>query len=111
MGSGGEGLADGLFRAYLKKNKYARIVAHLDGELEETVKDTGLEAVFTGAAPAVRRCSGSPMQLQRPAATEPLDFPICASCATVPMRISIWSGSRRCSSGRKDNSERQRDPG
>lgn len=34
--------------AYLRKNKYARIVAHLDGELEQTVKDSGLEAVYTG---------------------------------------------------------------
>ena len=34
--------------AYLKKNKYARIVAHLEGELEQAVKDSGLEAVYTG---------------------------------------------------------------
>jgi archaeosine synthase len=34
--------------AYLKKNKYARIVAHLEGELEEAVKESGLEAVYTG---------------------------------------------------------------
>lgn len=34
--------------AYLKRNKYARIVAHLEGELEETVKTAGLEAVYTG---------------------------------------------------------------
>jgi archaeosine synthase len=34
--------------AYLKRNKYSRIVAHLDGELEETVKSSGLDAVFTG---------------------------------------------------------------
>ncbi len=37
-----------LCEAYLKKNRYARIVAHLDGELEETVKDSGLDAVYTG---------------------------------------------------------------
>ncbi|MCX6668554.1 MAG: archaeosine synthase subunit alpha [Methanothrix sp.] len=34
--------------AYLKRNKYARIVAHLEGELEETVRALGLEAVYTG---------------------------------------------------------------
>lgn len=34
--------------AYLKKNKYARIVAHLEGELEETVRSSGLDAAFTG---------------------------------------------------------------
>ncbi|MDD2754455.1 MAG: archaeosine synthase subunit alpha [Methanothrix sp.] len=35
-------------QAYLKKNRYDRIVAHLDGELEEAVKESGLEATFTG---------------------------------------------------------------
>lgn len=34
--------------AYLKRNRYSRIVAHLEGELEETVKSTGIDAVFTG---------------------------------------------------------------
>jgi archaeosine synthase len=34
--------------AYLEKNKYARIVAHLEGELEEIVKASGLDAVYTG---------------------------------------------------------------
>jgi archaeosine synthase len=34
--------------AYLKRNKYARIVAHLEGELEETVRALDLEAVYTG---------------------------------------------------------------
>lgn len=34
--------------AYLEKNKYSRIVAHLDGELEETVKEHGIDAVYTG---------------------------------------------------------------
>ncbi len=33
---------------YLEKNRYARIVAHLDGELEQTVKDHGIDAVYTG---------------------------------------------------------------
>jgi archaeosine synthase len=38
----------GCLEAYLKKNRYARIVAHLDGELEQAVKESGLEAVYTG---------------------------------------------------------------
>lgn len=38
----------GCLEAYLKKNRYARIVAHLDGELEETVRESGLDAVYTG---------------------------------------------------------------
>jgi len=40
-------LADCL-ESYLKKNRYSRIVAHLDGELEEAVKDSGLDATYTG---------------------------------------------------------------
>jgi archaeosine synthase len=38
----------GCLQAYLKKNRYDRIVAHLDGELEAAVKDSGIEATFTG---------------------------------------------------------------
>ncbi len=38
----------GCLDAYLEKNRYTRIVAHLEGELEETVKSSGLDAVFTG---------------------------------------------------------------
>ena len=34
--------------AYLEKNKYAHIVAHLEGELRETVEDHGIDAVYTG---------------------------------------------------------------
>jgi archaeosine synthase alpha-subunit len=34
--------------AYLNKNKYARIISHLDGELEEALKEHGIEAVYTG---------------------------------------------------------------
>jgi archaeosine synthase len=34
--------------AYLKKNRYARIVAHLEGDLEKAVKDSGLDATYTG---------------------------------------------------------------
>jgi len=48
--------------AYLKRNKYARIVAHLEGELEETVKAFGLEAVYTGggtSGPSLARLSAA----------------------------------------------------
>lgn len=38
----------GCLDAYLEKNRYARIVAHLEGELEEAVKGHGIDAVFTG---------------------------------------------------------------
>jgi archaeosine synthase len=34
--------------AYLEKNKYARIVAHLEGELEQIVKEHGIDAIYTG---------------------------------------------------------------
>ena len=34
--------------AYLEKNKYARIVAHLEGELRETVEGHGINAAYTG---------------------------------------------------------------
>jgi archaeosine synthase len=48
--------------AYLKKNRYARIVAHLDGELEQAVKDSGIEATFTGGGtkgPALDRLAAA----------------------------------------------------
>lgn len=34
--------------AYLEKNKYRTIIAHLEGELEETVDGHGIDAVYTG---------------------------------------------------------------
>jgi archaeosine synthase len=34
--------------AYLKENRYFRIVAHIEGELLEAVKGHGIDAVFTG---------------------------------------------------------------
>jgi len=34
--------------AYLERNPYKRIVAHLNGELREAVEDHGIEAVYTG---------------------------------------------------------------
>ncbi len=48
--------------AYLKKNRYARIVAHLEGDLEAAVKDSGLDATFTGGGtkgPALDRLSAA----------------------------------------------------
>ncbi|HPT19080.1 MAG TPA: archaeosine synthase subunit alpha [Methanothrix sp.] len=48
----------GCLEAYLKKNSYGRIVAHLDGELEEAVRESGLDAIFTGGGtngPALTR--------------------------------------------------------
>ncbi len=48
--------------AYLKRNRYARIVAHLDGELEQAVKGSGIEATFTGGGtkgPALDRLSAA----------------------------------------------------
>jgi archaeosine synthase len=38
----------GCLEEYLKKNRYSRIVAHLEGGLEETVRESGLDAVYTG---------------------------------------------------------------
>ncbi|MCX6679488.1 MAG: archaeosine synthase subunit alpha [Methanothrix sp.] len=49
-------------QAYLKKNKYARIVAHLDGELVQAVKESGIDATFTGGGtkgPALDRLSAA----------------------------------------------------
>ena len=46
--------------AYLEKNRYAKIVSHLDGELEEAVKSHGIDAVYTGGGtngPALVRLS------------------------------------------------------
>ena len=52
----------GCLQAYLKKNKYDRIVAHLDGELEAAVKESGIDATFTGGGtkgPALDRLSAA----------------------------------------------------
>jgi archaeosine synthase len=38
----------GCLETYLEKNRYARIVAHLEGELEDAVLSSGLDAVYTG---------------------------------------------------------------
>jgi archaeosine synthase len=48
----------GCLEAYLKRNRYSRIVAHLEGELEQTVRELGLDAVYTGGGtngPALQR--------------------------------------------------------
>ncbi|HPE63700.1 MAG TPA: archaeosine synthase subunit alpha [Methanothrix sp.] len=34
--------------AYLERNRYRTIVAHIDGELRETVEEHGIDAVYTG---------------------------------------------------------------
>jgi archaeosine synthase len=52
----------GRLEAYLKKNRYARIVAHLEGELAQAVKDCGLEATYTGggtSGPALDRLASA----------------------------------------------------
>ncbi|MFA6372751.1 MAG: archaeosine synthase subunit alpha [Methanothrix sp.] len=52
----------GCLQAYLKKNKYAKIVAHLEGELEAAVKESGLDATFTGGGtkgPALDRLAAA----------------------------------------------------
>ena len=33
---------------YLKKNRYSKIVAHIDGELREAMEDHGIDAIYTG---------------------------------------------------------------
>ncbi len=60
--------------SYLKKNRYARIVAHLEGELEEAVKDSGLETVYTGggtSGPALQRLADAVSEACRGAARLP----------------------------------------
>jgi archaeosine synthase alpha-subunit len=34
--------------AYLERNRYLRIVAHIEGELRETIENHGIDAIFTG---------------------------------------------------------------
>jgi archaeosine synthase len=60
--------------AYLKRNRYARIVAHLEGELEQTVRESGLDAVYTGggtSGPALARLSEAVKEACRDAARLP----------------------------------------
>ena len=48
--------------AYLERNKYLRIVAHLDGELEEALKEHGIDAVYTSGgtnSAALARLAGA----------------------------------------------------
>lgn len=52
----------GCLDAYLEKNRYKTVVAHLDGELEEAVKEHGIDAVFTGggtSGPALERLAAA----------------------------------------------------
>ena len=64
----------GCMEAYLKKNRYTRIVAHLDGELEEAVKESGIDAVYTGGGtngPALQRLADAVREACRDAARLP----------------------------------------
>lgn len=38
----------GCLGSYLEKNKYSKIIAHIDGELRDTVEGFGIDAVYTG---------------------------------------------------------------
>jgi archaeosine synthase alpha-subunit len=47
---------------YLEKNKYVKIVSHLDGELEEAIKEHGIDAAYTGGGtngPGLARLSAA----------------------------------------------------
>ena len=60
--------------AYLKRNRYAGIVAHLEGELEETVRESGLDAVYTGGGtngPALQRLADAIREACRDASRLP----------------------------------------
>ncbi len=60
--------------AYLKRNRYVRIVAHLDGELEQTMQELGLDAVYTGggtSGPALARLGEAVKEACRDAARLP----------------------------------------
>jgi len=64
----------GCLKAYLKRNRYVRIVAHLDGELEQTMQELGLDAVYTGggtSGPALARLGEAVKEACRDAARLP----------------------------------------
>ncbi len=64
----------GCLEAYLKKNRYSRIVAHIEGELEEAVRESGLDAVYTdggSSAQALERLAGAVAGACRDAARLP----------------------------------------
>ena len=64
----------GCLKAYLKRNRYVRIVAHLDGELEELVRESGIDAVYTGGGtngPALARLGEAIKEACRDAARLP----------------------------------------
>ncbi|HUI39303.1 MAG TPA: archaeosine synthase subunit alpha [Methanothrix sp.] len=52
----------GCLDAYLQKNRYRTVVAHLEGELEEAVKEHSIDAVYTGggtSGPALERLAAA----------------------------------------------------
>lgn len=58
--------------AYLEKNKYGVIIAHLEGELGETVKAHGIDAVYTGGGTndeALKRLSSAVQEASSDAST------------------------------------------
>jgi len=64
----------GCLEAYLKRNRYSRIVAHLDGELEQTMQELGLDAAYTGggtSGPALARLGEAVKEACRDAARLP----------------------------------------
>lgn len=64
----------GCLKAYLKRNRYVRIVAHLDGELEQTMQELGLDAAYTGggtSGPALARLGEAVKEACRDAARLP----------------------------------------
>jgi len=90
--------------AYLERNKYTRIVAHLEGELKETVEGHGIDAVYTGGgtndaaltrlSEAVREaCRGAVRledhRLQRYRATADYYFGLGAGDALLAGKVKI----------------------
>lgn len=52
----------GCLDAYLQKNSYRAVVAHLEGELEEALKEHGIDAIYTGggtSGPALERLAAA----------------------------------------------------
>ncbi|MBN1323960.1 MAG: DUF5591 domain-containing protein [Methanotrichaceae archaeon] len=64
----------GCLDRYLDKNRYSRIVAHLDGELAKIVEEHGIDAVFTGGgkdADGLARLSNAAEEATRDARRTP----------------------------------------
>jgi archaeosine synthase len=52
----------GCLDAYLQKNRYGAVIAHLEGELEETVREHGINAIYTGggtSGPALEKLAAA----------------------------------------------------